>query len=194
MSDRGVASSALRRMIAATKVALVGASERSTWSHLIIRRFRDFGHQGQLYAVNRDAREAHGLPGYRSCRDIPSQVDTAIIFVPAQAVAGALEDVADAGITSAVVPSSGFAETGVGPSSAGRRAGRYSGMALGLLSPHSPEAKCANLAPLAPCPGPGPGPGPGKSELHFQLDNFHLGKSEYHDFSRLWWAVTGSNR
>ncbi len=99
-------------MFGAINVALVGASERSTWSHMIVRRFRDFGHKGQLFAVNRDAKEAHGLAGYRSCRDIPSQVDTAIIFVPAGAVAGALEDVADAGITSAVVLSSGFAEAG----------------------------------------------------------------------------------
>jgi acyl-CoA synthetase (NDP forming) len=112
MSEPPVTSEALRQLFTSVDIALVGASERSTWSDLIIRRFRDFGHQGRLYAVNREGKEAHSLPGYRSCRDIPVAPDTAIIFVPAQAIAGALEDVADAGITSAVVLSSGFAEAG----------------------------------------------------------------------------------
>jgi acyl-CoA synthetase (NDP forming) len=79
---------------------------------MIIRRFSDFGHQGRLYAVNREGRDVHGLPGYRSCRDIPQAPNIAIVFVPAHGVAGALEDAADAGITSAVVLSSGFAEAG----------------------------------------------------------------------------------
>jgi acyl-CoA synthetase (NDP forming) len=108
-----VGGDALRQLFSAVNVALVGASERSTWSHMIMRRFNDFGHQGRLYAVNRGGRGAHGLPGYRSCRDIPEPPDTAIIFVPALGVAGALEDAADAGITSAVVLSSGFAEAGI---------------------------------------------------------------------------------
>ena len=113
MSDTLVTGEALRKLFTAENIALIGASERSSWSHLIIRRFRDFGHRGRLYAVNREGKEAHGLQGYRSCREIPEQADAAIIFVPAQAVAGALEDAADAGITSAVVLSSGFAEAGV---------------------------------------------------------------------------------
>lgn len=112
MSHPGIAPEALRRLFASADVALIGASERSTWSHMIVRRFRDFGHAGRLYAINREGKPTHGLPGYRSCRDIPEPPEAAIIFVPAGAVAGALEDAADAGITSAVVLSSGFAEAG----------------------------------------------------------------------------------
>lgn len=93
-------------------VALVGASDRSAWSQMIMRRFHDFGHQGRVYAVNREGKPAHGLPGYRTCCEIPDTPGTAIVFVTAQAVAGVLEDVADAGISSAVVLSSGFAEAG----------------------------------------------------------------------------------
>ena len=112
MSEPRVTAGALHRLFNARNIALVGASERSTWSHLLIRRFQDFGHQGQLHAVNREGKPAHGLPGYRSCCDIPEPPDAAIVFVPAQAVAGALEDAADAGIASAIVLSSGFAEAG----------------------------------------------------------------------------------
>lgn len=112
VSEHTVTTDTLRHLFAARNVALVGASDRSTWSHMIVRRFRDFGHEGRIYAVNREGKEAHGLPGYRSCRDIPEPPDTAIIFVPAHAVTGSVEDAADAGITSAVVLSSGFAEAG----------------------------------------------------------------------------------
>lgn len=93
-------------------VALVGASDRSAWSRMIIGRFRDFGYQGTLLAVNRDGKEAHGLPGYASCRDLPIVPDIAFLYVPAAAVAGALEDAAAAGITRALVLTSGFAEAG----------------------------------------------------------------------------------
>ena len=112
MNEERVSLEALRLLFNARDVALIGASDRSTWSAMIVRRFRDFGHEGKLYAVNRDGKEAHGLPGYRSCCDLPSRPDTVIVLVPASAVAGALEDAADTGITSAVVLSSGFAEAG----------------------------------------------------------------------------------
>lgn len=107
-----VPTESLRKLFASRDIALIGASDRSTWSQLIVRRFREFGHEGRLYAVNRDGKPAHGLAGYRTCRDIPEAPDAAIVFVPAEAVAGALEDAADAGITGAVVLSSGFAEAG----------------------------------------------------------------------------------
>ena len=112
MSEPRVSLEALRHLFTARNVALVGASDRSTWSAMIVRRFADFGHQGQLLAVNREGKEAHGLPGYRSCCDIPTPPDLAIIVVPAHSVASALADAADAGIASAVVLSSGFAEAG----------------------------------------------------------------------------------
>ena len=112
MSHPRVSLDSLHHLFTARNVALVGASDRSTWSAMIVRRFRDFGHQGLLFAVNREGKEAHGLPGYRSCCDIPSRPDLVIILVPAHAVASALKDAADAGISSAVVLSSGFAEAG----------------------------------------------------------------------------------
>ena len=107
-----VSRDALERLFTSEDIVLVGASDRSTWSRMIVGRFRDYGHGGKLYAVNREGKDAHGLPGYRSCRDMPDRPDLAIILVPAASVASALEDVADAGILSAVVLSSGFAEAG----------------------------------------------------------------------------------
>ncbi len=91
-------------------VALIGASDRSEWSRLIHSRFGAFGHQGNLYAINRDGKPAHGLPGFKNCGEIGQPVDMAYIFVPANAVGQALRDAGDAGIKHAVVLTSGFAE------------------------------------------------------------------------------------
>lgn len=93
-------------------VALVGASDRSSWSNSIFARFNEYGHKGKLFAVNRNGTEAHGLPGYTSVAAIPETIDTAYIYVPAEAVAGALREAAAAGVRNTVVLSSGFAEAG----------------------------------------------------------------------------------
>jgi len=93
-------------------IALVGASDRSVWSNTIFTRFAMYGHEGNLYAVNRNGTSAHGLPGFTSVAEIPDKIDMAYIYVPATAVADALRQAAEAGVRNAVVLSSGFAEAG----------------------------------------------------------------------------------
>jgi acetate---CoA ligase (ADP-forming) len=93
-------------------VALVGASDRSAWSQSIFARFGDYGHEGALFAVNRNGAGAHGLPGYQRVADIPAPIDMAYIYVPAAAVPDALRQAAEAGVRNAVILSSGFAEAG----------------------------------------------------------------------------------
>jgi acetate---CoA ligase (ADP-forming) len=53
-----------------------------------------------------------GIPGFTSCTAIGEPVDAAFLMLPRQAVIGALEDAAAAGIRLACVLSSGYAETG----------------------------------------------------------------------------------
>ena len=103
---------ALAAFFAPRNIALVGASDKSAWSQMVFARFGEYGHKGQLFAVNRGGTTAHGLPGYQRISDIPEQVETAFIFVPAGGVTGALQEAAAAGVRNAVVLSSGFAEAG----------------------------------------------------------------------------------
>ncbi|CAN7538886.1 acetate--CoA ligase family protein [Phenylobacterium sp. LjRoot219] len=93
-------------------IALVGASDKSAWSRMIFSRFAAYGHEGELFAVNRSGAPAHGLPGFTSLADIPATVDMAYIYVPAAAAAEAIRLTGAAGIRHAVVLSSGFAEAG----------------------------------------------------------------------------------
>lgn len=103
----------LARLFAPRSVALVGATEKSVWTTLIVRNFRDFGYDGDLHAVNRNGVDTFGIRGYRSCRDIPGPVDVAFIFVPVDAVPDALADAAAAGIRNVTILTSGYAEIGV---------------------------------------------------------------------------------
>ncbi len=93
-------------------IALVGATERSMWTSFIIRNFRDFGFEGKVYAINRNAADVLGVKGYASCRDIGEPVDVAFLFVPQPVILSAMEDAAAAGIRNMVILTSGYAETG----------------------------------------------------------------------------------
>jgi acyl-CoA synthetase (NDP forming) len=110
--DSEAAADRLNDFFRPRNVAMVGASDRSAWSALLHSRFPMWGHQGQLFAVNRNGVPAHGVAGYKSCVDIPEPVDMAYIYVPAQAVPEAIRDAAAAGIRNAVVLTSGFSEAG----------------------------------------------------------------------------------
>ncbi|WP_075790815.1 acetate--CoA ligase family protein [Massilia putida] len=93
-------------------IAMVGASERSSWSIGVAGRFRDYGYAGKVFAVNRNGNDAHGYPGFKSCKDIGEPVDFAYLMVPAEVTLDALADAADAGIKHVSILTSGFAETG----------------------------------------------------------------------------------
>ncbi|WP_162241837.1 acetate--CoA ligase family protein [Pseudorhodoferax sp. Leaf267] len=93
-------------------VALYGASDKSAWSRGIVNATRTLGYDGPMFAINRSASPAHGLPGFRSATQIGAPVDTACVLAPAASVPQVFDDMAQAGIRTAVVLSSGFSETG----------------------------------------------------------------------------------
>ncbi|GGN61700.1 hypothetical protein GCM10011349_44600 [Novosphingobium indicum] len=105
-------NAAINKLLGARSIALCGASDKSNWSNAIYHNTHAFGFKGKVFAVNRKGVPAHGVPGYKSCQDIPEPVDLAYIYVPTEAVLDALTDVAAAGIKSVIVLSSGFAEAG----------------------------------------------------------------------------------
>ncbi len=71
-----------------------------------------------LYPISRSHGEVMGLKAYPSVADLPAPADLAILIIPAQHVPAELERCGKAGVRSAVVLSSGFAEA-VGGDGAG---------------------------------------------------------------------------
>jgi len=102
----------LREFFHPRSFALIGASDKSTFSALLYRNLVAAGHGEVTYLVNRRSDQVHGRRAYASCRDIGCPVDLAFVMVPAPAVGDALRDAAAAGVRSALVLSSGYAEAG----------------------------------------------------------------------------------
>ena len=92
------------------RVALVGASDRAgsvgrlLWDNLA-------GFPGEVVPVG-PAGRVGGQVAYPGLRDIPGQVDLAVVATPAATVPGIVRDAAAKGVAAVVVLSAGFAETG----------------------------------------------------------------------------------
>jgi acetate---CoA ligase (ADP-forming) len=93
-------------------IALIGATDKSRWSWNIFGNLRLHGFAGSVYLVNPRGIPVHGQRSYARIADLPSGVDLAFVMVPTSAVLSVLAEVADHGIASVVLLTSGFAEAG----------------------------------------------------------------------------------
>jgi len=97
----------------AKSLAIIGISTREQGSgSSFLGALREFGFEGTLYAVNPRGMEIPGFRVYPNVRDIPDQVDLALIMVPASAVPTVVEDCLAKGVKGVEIFSSGFSETG----------------------------------------------------------------------------------
>ena len=103
----------LRPLLAPRSIAVVGASESpDSWAPEIESSLRHVGFEGELHPVNPKYDEVWGRPCRPSVLDLPSGVDLAVIVVPARVAVRMVDDCGRAGVRSAMVVSSGFAEAG----------------------------------------------------------------------------------
>ncbi len=92
-------------------IAIVGASnDKRKFGGRPIRFMRESGYEGRIFPINPREEEIQGLRCFASAKDIGEPVDMAVISVPARHAVGAIRDCAEAGVKSAVIFSSGFAE------------------------------------------------------------------------------------
>ena len=105
--------SALDALLSPRAIAIVGASpDAGKIRGRIPAAILSGGYSGPIYPVNPAHTEIQGLRAYASIAAIGQPIDLALIAIPAERVATALEECADAGIKGAVIFSSGFAESG----------------------------------------------------------------------------------
>jgi len=94
-------------------IAVIGASkEPNKIGHVIVKNFIDGGFAGEIYPINPSAGEILGLRAYKSVLEIKEKVDSAVIAVPAAAVAPVLEECGKKGIRGVVLITGGFSEVG----------------------------------------------------------------------------------
>lgn len=95
------------------QIALIGASPDEVRDRLPFQStLMEAGYRGTIYPVNPKYEEVLGLRCYPSVRDIPEQVDLAVVMVRAQRSAAALRDCVESGAKYVVVCTSGFKEVG----------------------------------------------------------------------------------
>ena len=103
----------LRPLLAPRSIAIVGASESpDSWAPEIERSLRHVGFDGALYPVNPKYDEVWGRRCHASVRELPRGIDLAVIVVPARVAVRMVDECGHAGVRSAMVVSSGFAEAG----------------------------------------------------------------------------------
>ncbi|OCC00994.1 CoA-binding protein [Labrys sp. WJW] len=104
---------AMNRIMRPEAVAVIGASsEDGKIGNSVMKNLINGGYKGQIYPIHPKADEILGYKAYRSVKDVPGTIDTAVFAIPAKFVAGALAECGEKGIPGAVLIPSGFAETG----------------------------------------------------------------------------------
>lgn len=103
---------ALQTLLNPTSVALVGASEKSTFTALIVANLEAAGWGDRVFLVNPRSPSVRERDTYPTCQAIGQSIDLAVIMVPAEAVPEAMRDAAAAGARAVSLLTSGYAEMG----------------------------------------------------------------------------------
>jgi acetyltransferase len=104
----------LEYLIRPRTVAVVGASREPTKiGHVILKNIIENGFPSErVFPINPNVDEVLGLKCYPSLKDVPFEVDLAVIVVPASIVPRIVEDCVEKGVKFAAIISSGFKEVG----------------------------------------------------------------------------------
>ncbi|MFN4142497.1 acetate--CoA ligase family protein [Aestuariivirga sp.] len=98
----------LSRLLNPKSIAFVGGNECA----VAIRRTRELGFTGTIYAVHPKREELSGVPTLKSAEEIPEPVDAAFIAVKNEPTIAVVRTLARKGCGGAVIYAAGFAETG----------------------------------------------------------------------------------
>src|SRR5437660_1369901 len=93
-------------------VALVGATERSLWSTIIVNNLRNLGFAGEVHLVHPRNAEAFGQRCYPNLPAIPGAVDHAWVMTGTDAAMSVIEDCGRKGVRNVTMLTAGFRETG----------------------------------------------------------------------------------
>src|SRR5882762_1364410 len=103
----------MNRIMKPKSVAVIGASaENGKIGNSVMKNLINGGYKGEIYPIHPKAADILGYKAYKSVKDVPGVIDTAVFAIPAKLVAGALVECGEKKIPGAVLIPSGFAEAG----------------------------------------------------------------------------------
>lgn len=113
---------ALRIALAPRSIAVIGASDNGNKiGGRPLAYLARFGYQGQVYPINPMREQVQGFRSHASLQALPEVPESVIIAVPGQQAVEAVEDCARAGVSVAVIMSSGFGESDPDGTGLGKR-------------------------------------------------------------------------
>ncbi|MBE9581946.1 MAG: acetate--CoA ligase family protein, partial [Proteobacteria bacterium] len=96
-----------------SSVAVVGASQKpGKIGYDILNNIVRYGYTGAVYPINPKAREILGRRAYPDLVSVPSDIDLAVVALPAAAVMGVVEQCGKKKVDSVVIITAGFKEIG----------------------------------------------------------------------------------
>lgn len=96
----------------AQSIAIIGATEReNAMGRAPIEYLQSYGYEGKIYPINPKGSTILGLRAFTTITEIKSEIDLALILLPAGLVEEALTQCGLAGVKVVIVMSSGFAES-----------------------------------------------------------------------------------
>jgi acetyltransferase len=100
-------------MLRPKSVAVIGASATpGKIGYTVIKNLIDGGYEGKIYPINNNTPEILGLKAYPNVTDVPGEVDSAIVTVPAKYMNEVAEECGKKGVKGMIVITSGFSEVG----------------------------------------------------------------------------------
>jgi acetyl coenzyme A synthetase (ADP forming)-like protein len=103
----------MKRIMQPKALAVIGASsENGKIGNSVMKNLINGGYKGQIYPIHPKDPEILGFKAYKSVKDVPGEIDTAVFAIPAKFVAGALKECGEKKIAGAILIPSGFGETG----------------------------------------------------------------------------------
>jgi acetyl coenzyme A synthetase (ADP forming)-like protein len=153
----------MERLFRPRSVAVIGASNQpGTIGYALVRNLVSQEYTGPVYPINPKYNVVHSVPCYASLREVPREVDLAVIAVPAADVPQVVRECASKHVYALLIISAGFAE--IGPAGqalqdevleiARRHGMRVVGPnCLGMLNTEAAVRLNATFAPVYPPPG-----------------------------------------
>ncbi len=103
----------LSRLLRPASIAVIGASrDPAKWGCRVLRNIVGNPYKGKVYAVNPSVSAVEGVACYPGVRDIPGEVDLAVVIVPSHLVPGVVDECGEKGVKALCVITAGFGETG----------------------------------------------------------------------------------
>lgn len=152
---------ALDGLLRPKSIAIIGASGTpGKIGYLAVKNLIDCQYPGRIYPINPKGEVIQGLSSYASVLDVPGEIDTAMLIIPAKYTLQAAEECGRKGVKGLIVVASGYSEIGEEGRALEeelvRIAHRFGMRVLGpnIVGVMSNSDRCnASFAPFMPLPG-----------------------------------------